>query len=217
MSEEQKAEEAQDAPQQEQVGDGMYYPPGYQKPEESSDEGNSQNQSNSGADEQDDDPTDKIAKGWAEDRQKLETIEEENRRLKIQLSQRKGDEDDDDELDGMTEDERVEYLVNKKEREKQQQTTAQKEREKSELRFFRTTNRQFIANEKGILKFQKENGLDLKQATKLYMAQQEAIKKAKGTGNTVNHQRNAQAPQGQRVYNKATDMGKSFGEFFRGN
>jgi len=197
--------------EEEKVDDGMYYPPGYQKAEESSEEDNSPESKSKGEQE---DPTEKITQGWADDRTKLEESEAENRRMKIQLSKNKGDEED-EELDGMTEDERVEYLVNKKETEKKNDSVSKREREKSELRFFRTTNKDFVENEKGILKFQKENDLTLPQATKLFKSQKEAIKKAKGKGKAPVH--NPKSKENVRVYDRKKDQDKSISDMFRGN
>lgn len=214
MSVENNGVENEEVEQKGEVDDGMHYPPGYQKPEVSSEEDDDP-KSKSKDKQVEDDSTDKITQGWAEDRAKLEETQEENRRMKIQLAREKGDEED-EELDGMTEDERVDYLVKKKETAKNNDTVAKKEFNKSELRFFRTTNKDFVANEKGILKFQKENGLTLPQSTKLFMSQQEAIKKAKG-GKGKAPITNLKSKEKVGVYDRKKHQDKSISDMFRGN
>jgi len=196
--------------EEEKVDDGMYYPPGYQKPEVISEEDNNPESNSKGEQE---DPTEKITQGWADDRAKLEETESENRRMKIQLSKNKESEED-EELDGMTEDERVSYLVNKKETARKNDSVTKKELDKSEIKFKRLTNKYFANNEKGILKFKRDNDLTLTQSIKLFKNTEEEIKKAKGKGKIP--VQNQKSKGNVRVYDRKADQNKSISDLFRG-
>jgi hypothetical protein len=160
MEVEEKVEEAQEETQD----DGLYYPPGYQRNAEPVEQRNA---------EPTEDPTVTIKKGWEEDRERLDRLEEENKDLKIRLSARDGEED----MSQLTEDERVEKLLAKRELEKKQSQEHAEEKEKRELKYLRVTDKFFVENEKDILRLKKEEGLTLSQSVKIFKKQQELIAK----------------------------------------
>jgi primosomal protein N' len=184
----------------ENQGEGLYYPPGY-KGEVSSPSPEQQ------GNPVEKDPTEPIIKSWEEDRQKLDSLEEENKKLKIELS-KYGRGEDDEKLDGMTEDERIDYLLKKKEEEKKAEEASKAEKEKRELRFLKIKDKYFVENEKEIVKLAKDEGLTVKQALSIHQKQAEMIKKLKKSPVVPNNVPQEQPKQQGRHI-------RSFGEMYR--
>lgn len=185
MGEEQQGEQTTD--------DGLYYPPGYQQRNAEPAQSKS---------EPVEDPTVQLKKGWEEDRLRLEKLEEEHRDLKLRLSSREGEED----LSGLTEDERVEKLLAKREAEKQQEAERAKTKEASEIKYLRITDKFFVDNEKEIMRLKKEEGLTLSQSVKIFKKQQELISKIKPV---------EQKKEINVIKKKDDNSSKSFGQMYR--
>lgn len=184
------------APIAETQDDGLYYPPGYK-------ERNAQPEEQRKVEPMED-PTEPLKKAWEEDRSRLDKLEEENRELKLKLSTQNKEGED---LEGLTEEERVEKLLARREEEKAREKEASAEKEKREIRFLKTTDKFFVENEKEIMKLKREEGLTIQQAAKIVRKQSDLI--AKYQGNKPEKTKTPLAPAPKKT------AGQSFGDMYR--
>lgn len=138
---------------------------------------------------------DEIVEGWREDRKKLTTLKEENRGLKSKLAKYEAEDED---YSDLSDEERVQKIIEKREKEKEKRLKEEDEEIKEEIRFFKRTDKFFKANEKEILKVAVDfNTSTLAQAIGIYKKIQDRIEKAsKIKKNDDKRQKNADGRSG---------------------
>jgi len=161
-----------------------------------------------------------LVEGWKEDR---EYYQGEIKRLRAEAKNPKLTDKEEDELEGLEENERVEKLIEIREKRKKAADEAELHAVKSEIRFFERTDKEFSANKKDILKVASDYECrDLKQAILIWRG----LNADKAKKDSQYHdQRKKEAdgkPGGQaggkpavKPYNSKEDSNKSFGDFYR--
>ena len=163
---------------------------------------------------------DEIVSSWGEDRNKLSALEEENFKLKRQLSSSSKGNDDDD--DNMTLDEKVEREISRREEERESLKQFNTQTAEREISFLEKTNPFFRANKQAVLQVAVDAKLNLTEAVKVLKARNA---EAKDKINEVDKDRKKGASQDtskagtgnvtkNTAYNPETDKGKSIAALY---
>ena len=190
---------------------------GYQSPDKSGEQNGKQSEMLIVSEEQ----YNKLVEGWREDR---EEADKEIATLRKELRTSKPSDDDEDELEGLDENERVEKLIELRESKKDDLEKAETRKMASEIRFFERTSKEFADNKSAILKTAKEyECTSLKQAVMVWRG----LDKGKADRDAAYHDKRKKEADGRdggkgafgktevRPYDKKTEGNKSFGQMFR--
>jgi len=163
----------------------------------------------------------KLVEGWREDR---EEAEREIAELKKVARSSKPNSKEEDELEGLDEDERVEKLIEIRQRREKELEKAELRKAQGEIRFYERTSKEFADNKTAILKTARDyDCATLKQAILVWRG----LEKDKSYKDEVYNdarRRNADGASGGKGaygktqvthYNPKTDSNKSFGQMFR--
>lgn len=163
----------------------------------------------------------KLVEGWREDR---EEAEKEIADLKKQARSSKPNRDEEDELDGLDEDERVEKLIEIRQRREKDLEKAELRKAQGEIRFYERTSKEFADNKTAILKVARDYECkNLKQASMIWRGL-ERDKSSKDEAYNDTRKRGADGKSGGNgasgrsevtPYNHKTESNKSFGQMFR--
>jgi hypothetical protein len=166
-----------------------------------------------------------IIDGWREDRQRLDALEIENRELKDKLSKGRTQQDEDEELEGLSESEKVNRIVERREKEKEEKEKAEKEEVEREVRFYERTDPFFKENKAKVIQIAADfNVKNLAQAIAIAKGQFQAAGNAAGNQQYHDNRKrnaggmgggNAGGSQQVKPYDPKADSGKSFGDFYR--
>lgn len=162
----------------------------------------------------------KLTSAWNEDR---EYFKGEIKRLRTDANNPKLSQKEEDELEGLDEDERIEKIIEFRKNREKKADEAELEAVKSEIRYYRVSSPEFAKNEKAILRVAEDyDSPTLKQAILIWRGLNidKANKDAK-----YNDKRKKEADgragggAGGKVtgkpYNPKTDKNKSFSDFYR--
>lgn len=163
----------------------------------------------------------KLVEGWREDR---EEAEREIAELKRQARSSKPNQDEEDELDGLDEDERVEKLIEIRDRKQKAIEKAELRKAQGEIRFYERTSKEFADNKAAILKTAKDyECTTLKQAIMVWRG----LEKDKAEKDAAYHDKRKKGADGKpggagaqgkpviKGYDPKTDGNKSFGQMFK--
>ena len=169
--------------------------------------------SDEGGTPKDDERFTKLTEGWREDLLENEKLRNENRIMKDKLSKTKN-EDEDEEYEGLSDEERINKKMAKRETESKARQEEELEAVKRDIRFHERTDPVFKAHKQEILAIAEQiNAKNVEQAIKVYLKiVQTAKEKAKGT-TPVEKPKPKTAPK--KTYDKKEDENKSFGDMFR--
>lgn len=162
----------------------------------------------------------KLAEGWKEDR---EYYQGEVKRLRAEATNPKLTDKEEEELEGLDEDERVEKKIEFREKRREAAKQAELEAVKREIRFYERTDQEFADNKREILKVAEQydcpnlkqailvwRGLNADKAKKDAIINDERKKEADGKGGG-----NANGKTTGKPFDPKTDGKKSFGDFYR--
>jgi hypothetical protein len=165
-----------------------------------------------------------IIEGWREDRTKLDELVNKNRELEEKLSKFSQPEED-EEFEGLSEREKVDMVIAKREEEARTKEEAERAEVEGEIRFYERTDPFFSSNKAQVLKVAADfNAKNLAQAITILKSQFKAAGKAVGDANYNNNlKRNASGIGGRNAggtptykpYDPKTDGVKSFGDLYR--
>lgn len=165
-----------------------------------------------------------IIEGWREDRTKLEELITRNRELEDKLSKYSQPEED-EEFEGLTEREKVDRIIAKREEEARAKEEAEQAEVESEIRFYERSDQFFRENKAKVLQVAADfNAKNLAQAITILKSQFVAAGKAVGNANyNDNLKKNASGIGGSNAggkptykpYDPKTDGRKSFGDLYR--
>lgn len=163
----------------------------------------------------------KLIEGWREEREEL-TSEVES--LKKAMRSGKLTDDEEDELDGLDEDERVEKKIEIRQRKEKELEKAELARAKSEIRFYERTSKEFADNKAAILKTARDyECTTLKQAIAVWRG----LDKDKSDKDKAYHEKRKLEADGKnggkgangktevKPYDAKSDSNKSFGQLFK--
>lgn len=163
----------------------------------------------------------KLVDGWREDR---EDLQNEIATLKKDIRNPNRSAEEEAELDGLDEDERVEKLIEIRERKQKALEKAELKKASSEIRFYERTDKQFAENKAAILKVAQEyECTSLKQAIMVWRG----LDKDKSNKDATYHDKRKQSADGRsggksasgtlpmKPYDKKSDGTKSFGQLFK--
>jgi len=162
----------------------------------------------------------KLTEAWKEDR---EFFQGQIKDLRAEAKNPKLTQREEDELEGLEENERVEKIIEFREKRKKAADEAELKAVKSEIRFFERTDKEFAENKKDILKVAEDYDCpSLKQAILMWRGLN-AGKVKKDTEYHDNRKKNADGKGGGNAggttagkpYDPKTDGKKSFGDFYR--
>jgi len=161
-----------------------------------------------------------LTEAWQEDR---EYFTGEIKRLRAEAKSPKLTKAEEEELEGLEENERVEKLIEFREKRKEEAKKAELQAVKSEIRFYERTDKEFAENKKAILKVAGDydcpslkqailiwRGLNVKKVQTDTQINDERKKNADGKGGG-----NAGGATKGKPYDPKTDGKKSFGDFYR--
>jgi hypothetical protein len=162
----------------------------------------------------------KLTEGWREDREEAQA---EITRLKAELRTTKPTKDEEDELEGLDEQERVEKIIQIRKAKEKELESAELKQVQSEIRFYERTDKVFSDNKAAILKVAQDYDCrNLQQAILIWrgLEKDKANKDA-----SYNDKRKADADgkaggkaagtTAGRPYSPKLDRNKSFGDLFR--
>jgi len=162
----------------------------------------------------------KLTEGWREDREEAQS---EITRLKAELRASKPTKDEEDELEGLDENERVEKIIQLRKAKEKELEKAELQQVQSEIRFYERTDKRFADNKSAILKIAQEydcrnlkqailiwNGLEKDKANKdaSYNDKRKADADGKAGGKSAGN-------TAGRPYSPKFDGNKSFAQMFR--
>lgn len=163
----------------------------------------------------------KLVEGWREDREELQS---EINSLKKDIRNPSRSAEEEAELEGLDEDERVEKLIEIRERKQKQLKSAELKKASSEIRFYERTDSRFAANKQAILKVATEYECSsLKQAILIW----NGLEKDKAGKDAAYHDKRKQGADGRsggssasgkpegKPYDPKFDGQKSFGQLFK--
>lgn len=161
-----------------------------------------------------------LVEGWKEDR---DYYQGEIKRLRSEANNPKLSQSEEESLEGLDENERVDKIIEFRKKREQKASEAELKAAKSEIRFYERTDSEFADNKKSILKVAQDYECrDLKQAILIWRGinAQNSAKNAQ-----YNDKRKKEAdgmPGGNaggkpagRTYDAKVDRKKSFGDFYR--
>jgi len=155
----------------------------------------------------------KLTEGWREDRLEAERLRNENRLMRERMSKQKEAEDD-EEYEGLSDEERINKKMAKREADKKAREEEELEAIKRDIRFHERTDPVFKANKERILAIaEKINAVSLEQAIKVFMEISQTAKDTKGEMKVQEKPKPKPAPK--KKYDKKADENKSFGDMFR--
>lgn len=156
----------------------------------------------------------KLIEGWREDRLEAERLRNENRLMRERLSKQKEAEDDDEEYEGLSDEERINRKMAKREAEKKAREEEELEAIKRDIRFHERTDPVFKANKEQILAIaEKINAINLEQAIKVFNEISQVVKNTKSEMKLREKPKPKLAPK--KKYDRKADENKSFGDMFR--
>lgn len=165
--------------------------------------------------------TNSMLSGWKDDRKRLSTTEKENQEMRTKLARY---EEKDEDFLGLSEDERVDKMVERREADTKAKHEKEEQEVESEIRwhkakdpFFGTNEKRIMANASGF------NCKSLKDAIKITKQQDKLVKDAKGTSKYKdNQQKNADGVGGSKAggkhtssYNAKVDKNKSISQLYQ--
>jgi len=161
-----------------------------------------------------------LVEGWKEDR---DYYKGEIKRLRSEANNPKLSQSEEDELEGLEEDERVDKIIEFRKEREEKASEAELKSVKSEIRFYERTDKEFAKNKKSILKVAEDYDCpDLKQAVLIWRGLN-VTKSAKDKAYNDKRKKEADGKAGgksggeisEKPYNAKTDSKKSFGDFYR--
>lgn len=162
----------------------------------------------------------KLTEAWREDR---EYFQGEVKRLRSEAKSPKLTKAEEEELEGLDENERVDKLIEFREKRKKEADEAEVQAIRSEIRFYERTDKEFADNKQAILKVASDydcpslkqailiwRGINAKNAKKDEEIHDKRKKNADGKGGG-----NAGGTTSGKPYDRKTESKKSFGDFYR--
>jgi hypothetical protein len=151
-----------------------------------------------------------LTEGWREDRLEAERLRNENRIIKDRLQKVKPE--DEEEYDGLSDEERINAKMAKREEERKSREAEELEAVRRDIRFHERTDPVFKENKDAILKIaERINAVNLEQAIKVFMEITQTVKVTKGAPEKPK----PKAPPKRTIPNDKKDEDKSFGDLFR--
>jgi hypothetical protein len=162
----------------------------------------------------------KLTEAWKEDR---EYFQDEIKRLRGEAKSPKLTSQEEEALEGLDENERVEKLIEFRQKRKEAAEKAELQAVKSEIRFYERTDKEFADNKQAILKVARDYDCkNLKQGILIWRGLQD---RKTQTETQLNDQRkkeadgrgggNAGGRTAGKPYDPKEDKNKSFGDFYR--
>ena len=165
-----------------------------------------------------------LVEGWKEDRARLDQLAAENLELKDKLSKIRQPEED-EEFEGLTEREKVDRIIAKRDEEAKAAETKEKAEVEGEIRFYERTDPFFRDHKKEVIQVAADfNAKNLSQAIMILKNQYTAAGKAIGNAKYDDKLKKNAAGQGGgnaggspavKPYDPKTDARKSYGDMFR--
>lgn len=165
-----------------------------------------------------------LVEGWKEDRARLDTLAAENLELKDKLSKVRQPEED-EEFEGLTEREKVDRIIAKRDEEAKANEEKEKAEVEGEIRFYERTDPFFRDHKKEVIQVAADfNAKNLSQAIMILKNQYTAAGKATGNAQYDDKRKkdaaglgggNAGGRPAIRPYDPKTDGNKSYGDLYR--
>lgn len=150
---------------------------------------------------------DDIISGWKEDRETLAGVQKENSELKAKLSKLE-EQESYEEYSDLSESERIDAIVKKRESETQQASELEKQQTQKEIQFYERTDTYFAQNKARVLDIAvKFNAQNLSQAIMIAKGQDNVVKTPKAPAKPKPVFKNKETP-------KQTNP-NSFGDMYR--